>query len=130
MILVSGKPFIEDPKLLGIPVISRSTGTAQIEAVINLLKDWNCLDVTIALVFDTTASNTGRQNGAVIGIEKHLNKSLLWLACRHHVYEVHIKHVSDAITAGARNSPSEGIFLRFQKEWSKFNIDVSVTAFV
>ncbi len=32
---------------------------AQSEAVFNLLKNWNFLDVTIALVFDATASNTG-----------------------------------------------------------------------
>ncbi|KZR97570.1 Uncharacterized protein APZ42_007474, partial [Daphnia magna] len=49
---------------------------------------------------------------------------MLWLACRHHVYEVHIKHVSDAVTV-ARNSPSEGMFGRFQKEWSTLEIDVS-----
>ena len=85
--------------------------------------------VAIALVFDTTASNTGRDNKAVIGIEKHLNKNMSWLACPHHVYKVHIKHVSDAITAGAKNIPSEGIFVRFQKEWSTLYIDVSVTAF-
>jgi hypothetical protein len=56
--LVSGKPFIEDPKLLGIPAISRSTVTAQRKTFIHLLKNWNCFDVMIALVFDTTTSKT------------------------------------------------------------------------
>jgi hypothetical protein len=35
-VLVSGKPQIESPKLLGIPVISDSTGVAHHRAVVDL----------------------------------------------------------------------------------------------
>ncbi|KZR95764.1 Uncharacterized protein APZ42_010282, partial [Daphnia magna] len=43
-ILVSGKPELENPKLLGIPVIASSTGTAQHDAVMSLLADWEVIE--------------------------------------------------------------------------------------
>lgn len=46
-------------------------------------------------MFDTTSSNTGRFKGSATAIESTLNKAVLWLACYHHVYEIHVKHVSD-----------------------------------
>jgi hypothetical protein len=58
-----------------------------------MLDDWQLKQDVVALVFDTTASNTatGIRNGCASLIEKDLNHPLLWLACRHHMYEVHIK---------------------------------------
>ncbi|KZR97240.1 Uncharacterized protein APZ42_007999, partial [Daphnia magna] len=43
-ILVSGKPELENPNLLGIPVIASSTGTAQHDAVMSLLADWEVIE--------------------------------------------------------------------------------------
>ena len=63
-VLVSGKPQIESPKLLGISVIPDSTGVAQHLAVVDLLEDWGILKNVIGLCFDTTASNTGRLKGS------------------------------------------------------------------
>lgn len=100
-----------------------STGSSQHDAVVNLLKEWKAIDNVIGLVFDTTASNTGRIKGSATAIQKTMGRSLLWLACRHHIYEIHVKHVSEAIV-GKRNSPCEGIFKRFQKEWA--NLDQSI----
>jgi len=34
VILVSGKPFIDQPKILGIPIIPRSTGQEQTTALV------------------------------------------------------------------------------------------------
>ena len=39
--------------------ITSSTGDAQATAVFDLLKDWKLVDRTVAVCFDTTASNTG-----------------------------------------------------------------------
>ena len=54
-ILVSGKPYLEAPKLLGVPIISDSSGLSQKNAVVNLLSTWEVTDNVIGLVFDTTA---------------------------------------------------------------------------
>jgi hypothetical protein len=39
-ILISGKPTLERPKLLGFPVIKDSTDASQHNAVIKLLDEW------------------------------------------------------------------------------------------
>lgn len=117
---------MKTPELLGIPVIPNSTGAAQHSAVINLLEEWDALDNVIGLVFDTTASNTGRLRGCATAIENSVKNAVVWLACRHHVYEIHIKHVEENVT-GKRNSPSKGIFKRFQKGWDTIDQSIEVS---
>jgi hypothetical protein len=58
--LISGFPQLESPKLLGVPNITNSTGRQQHDAVVRLLEKWGVFKELIALVFDTTSSNTGR----------------------------------------------------------------------
>lgn len=118
-VLVSGSPN-NPPKLLGISSIENATGTAQHDAVIELLDEWNVTKQIVALVFDTTASNTGKYKGCAAVIEKTLGHQILWLACRHHIYELHIKHVAEAIT-GKTISPSESLFKKFQSEWDSLD---------
>ena len=125
VILLSGKPHIEKDKLLGVPVILSSTGVLQCEAIIQVLKDWEVTDVIIGMVFDTTASNTGKYAGCCTILEKELQRALLWLACNHHKLEVHIKHVADHIN-GARNSPSDALCVRFQKKYNDLDRSTEV----
>jgi hypothetical protein len=73
----------------------------------------------IGLCFDTTASNTGRLKGSAAIIKSTVDHSVLRLACRHHVYELDMKHVSVSII-GKRNSQSEALFVKFQKGFKKF----------
>jgi hypothetical protein len=125
--MICGQPIIEKPKLLGIPVVPRSAEVAQCQAVVELLEEWKVLNIAIAIVFDATSSNNGRLSGCAILIEKRLGKALLWFACRHHVYEVYVKHVCDHIN-GSRNSSSESLCVRFSKEWPNINHqDISVS---
>ncbi len=78
--MISQQPLIEKPKLLRIPVIPRSTGIAQCDAVVKLLEEWKVLNIVIAIVFDTTSSNTGRLSGCAILIEtKHLGATMVRL---------------------------------------------------
>ena len=86
-ILVSGVPTAEEGKVLGIPVIDSSKGADQAKVTFNLAQQWGLCDNVRALVFDTTASNTGWKIGACIQLETFLNKKLFMLACRHHVFE-------------------------------------------
>ncbi|KAG0718982.1 U2 small nuclear ribonucleoprotein B'' [Chionoecetes opilio] len=74
-------------------------------------------DKIIAFCFDTTASNTGMVQGACIRIEQELGRSLLWLACRHHVHEVILKDVFEA-SLGSSSGPDIGIFKRLRDRWS------------
>jgi len=119
-VLVSGGDELKTPKLLGIPPAENATGSTQKSVVVNLLEEWDVLDTVIGLVFDTTASNTGIRNGCAKLIENELKHPILWLACRHHVYELHIRHVWFAI-AGSANSPVEPLLKRFQNDWDQLD---------
>ena len=68
-----------------------STGEAQANAVLEQIKLWDVADNIVALVFDTTSSNTGRHIGATVRILKSLARPLFFLGCRHHISELIIK---------------------------------------
>ncbi|KAI9550672.1 hypothetical protein GHT06_013437 [Daphnia sinensis] len=110
--LISGRK--EEPKLIGIPPMENSTRLNQSQAALRMAKEWQIKDNIIGVCFDTTASNTGARQGAAILIESELKRALLYLACRHHHCELHIKHAFTALR-GERDRPDEPIFKRFQK---------------
>lgn len=101
-----------------------ATGVSQKDAVIKMLDDWKVKENVVALVFDTTASNTGVRNGCAVLIEKEIKRSLLWLACRHHVYEVHMKNIWQDLS-GKTVGPDELLFKRFQSNWDNFSHDLN-----
>ena len=69
-----------------------STGVSKCQDAMHMAKDWEIVDNIIGTCFDTTASNTGARQGAAILIESQLKRAILYLACRHHHCESHIKH--------------------------------------
>lgn len=81
-------------RLLGVPPIPNATEVAQKDGVIELLIKWGVSKDVIGIVFDTTASNTGIRAGCAKLIESALQRAILWLACRHHVYELHIRYIN------------------------------------
>lgn len=103
-----------DNFLLGIPACESSTGECQSEEIIKLLESYNISEDVIGLVFDTTATNTGRHSGVNTRLNQYLNKEVLHLACRHHVFECHIKNISKLfrITSGPETF--------FSKHWLIF----------
>ncbi|XP_049307370.1 uncharacterized protein LOC125777157 [Bactrocera dorsalis] len=80
-------------QLLGIPSLQSGNGKKQATAVCETLAEWGLQDYVKALVFDTTASNTGTFKGACVLIENFLEKDLLYLPCRHHMYEIILKAI-------------------------------------
>ena len=75
-----------------------TTGTQKKKSLNKLLEEWKIYSRVIGMVFDTTASNTGKGKGAAALLEKDRKAALLWLSCRHHVYKVHVKHdVADLV---------------------------------
>ena len=84
-VLVTG---LEVEKILAIPKVAQGTGELVATAASESLHEWNLVENTVAMSFDTTSANTGRLRGACVLLEQKLGKNLLWLACRHHVLEV------------------------------------------
>lgn len=117
-------------QLLGVPETDSSSGEEQALAVYECLEEWGLASSVVAMCFDTTASNTGRLNGACNLLEQMLGRELLYLACRHHVLEVLLRGVFDC-KFGSTSGPQPDIFKRFQKEWSaidksKFDVGENV----
>ena len=101
-------------QLLGVPKLhGGGTGEAQATAVAQLLQEWGVVDRVSAMCFDTTASNTGRRNGACVLLEQKLEKDLLHLACRHHILELVLACVFTECVLGS-SGPNVAIFKRFQ----------------
>ena len=82
------------PTFLGAPIIRRGTGEELCTKCLEILAVYEIpLDSIIAGVFDTTASNTGIHQGCCTRLEQSLGRAFLWNACRHHMAELHIKHM-------------------------------------
>ena len=91
-----------------------STGLAQAEAVLLSVMEWGAADNIVAFSFDTTASNTGIYSGAAIRMNNFLNRPILYLACRHHVYDLLAKNTFHQIV-GYDPSPDVAMFKRMKE---------------
>lgn len=105
-------------KLLGVPKLTCGSGLETSKSVVQYLEEWNIKSHVIGMCFDTTASNTGKWKGACTLVERAVGHDLLWLACRHHMFEVLL---SDAFTQcfGSSTAPEIILFKKFREIWPK-----------
>ena len=89
-VLISS-PDLSESQLLGILIVKDGTAESLGKAIRKTLQDWELFDFVDCLSFDTTVTNTGWLKGVCTLIEQWRGKALGWMACRHHVYELHIK---------------------------------------
>lgn len=113
--------FGDMEQLISVPKLQNSTGKEQALAVYNALKDWSLEHMVQFLCFDTTASNTGRFNGACILIEQKLNRELFYFPCRHHIYELVLRSVFEAKISQVANSPDIPFFKQLRDSWKNIN---------
>ena len=72
------------------------------------------------MCFDTTASSTGRLNGAFKHLEVNVCRALLWLVCRHHVHKI-LRSDDYTICFGPSTGPEILFCERFHESYHKFN---------
>ena len=116
-VVVTG-PDLEGEQVLGVVVASSSKGKDQEKAVYELLQEWEVTERVVALCCDTTASNTGKWNGACVRLQKTLKSTMLNLLCNHHTFELHVKTVAAAVSPRVSTSPKELLFGRLQAHWN------------
>lgn len=75
-------------QIINMPEIPSGTGLDISSAVYEALEINNVLDKVEAFVFDTTSSNTGKFKGACNILEKKIGREILFLGCRHHIFEI------------------------------------------
>ena len=66
------------------------------------------------MCWDTTPSNTGPKKGAATYFESRLDRAILWLGCRHHIGELHVKHPDIKIRVINNTSPEDIMFKQFE----------------
>jgi hypothetical protein len=106
-----------DDILLGVVQAESSKGSDQAHVILNLLEYYEVVDQIFAICCDTTSSNTGAFSGALSVLTKVLNIPILWILCRHHIYEVHISHFMEELTGKKTKGPRRALYVRLQKAW-------------
>ena len=113
-VVLSGAPNMVEGKMLEVEEISDGTGKTQCDTTLAVLKACKATDSVRALVFDTTASNSGVRKGAASRLMQELDRPLMWFECRHHMAELFIKPTW-ILLFGVDNSPEWSDFGLFQK---------------
>lgn len=63
---------------------------------------------------------TGIHRGTCVEIEKALGRELIYLPCRHHIYEIILRSAFEVYWP-VSSGPNVPIFGRFKKEWDKID---------
>ena len=130
-ILVSGSPSFIEGKLLSVVKLTdgegkpTSTGEAQAQAVMEQIEIWDITDNIVALVYDTTSSNTGVHKGATVRIVKQLGRPVFFLGCRHHISELVVKACWYSLFEEDL-SPDCKLFLEFKNTWESLDHEADI----
>ena len=133
-ILVSGAPHWEEGKLLDVAELvdeeggPSSTGQAQFQANKEVIKLWDLKKDIRALVFDTTASNTGCRRGCCVLIEKWLSRPVFFMGCRHHTSELLAKGSWHAVF-DEDLSPENKLMSAFKLLWEELDTSPDAEVF-
>ena len=85
-------------QFLASPTIQSAAGRHQSRCIVLVLQRYNIPNQRLfGMVTDTTANNLGKHNGSVILFERQTGIPLVYLPCRHHEGELHVKHASKAV---------------------------------
>ncbi|XP_044579240.1 uncharacterized protein LOC123261589 [Cotesia glomerata] len=107
-------------QLLGVPKMNSGSAENQTATILSTLNQWGIISYIKAMCFDTTAVNTGIHHGTCKEIEKALGKELIWLPCRHHIYEIILRSAFEVYWP-VSSGPNVPIFGRFKKFWDTFD---------
>ncbi|XP_074105378.1 uncharacterized protein LOC141531440 [Cotesia typhae] len=107
-------------QLLGVPKMNSGTADNQTSAILSTLSEWGITNYVKAMCFDTTAVNTGIHNGTCKVIEKTLGRELIWLLCRHHIFEIILRSAFEVYWP-VSSGPNVPMFGRFKKSWDEIN---------
>ena len=102
-------------QFFGAPMIPNGTGRVVSQTLIPTIAEWNIPSSSIiGMCWDTTASNTGQHKGSATHFEASIVKALLWLACRYHMGELHVKHPDIKVWVLKTSVPEDLMFKKFQ----------------
>ena len=92
------------------------------EKIIEILEENSLKEDIKGLVFDIIASNIGKEKGENSRLNIYLGRPVMHLACKHHVYECHIKNAAKLFRT--TSGPENQLFKKLLDEFSLFKIDL------
>lgn len=105
-------------QLLAVPKLSSGSGLEIATAAFEQMNQWKLTNKIQGVCFDTTATNTGIYNGAAVLLEKMIQRTLLYLPCRHHIFELVLKYVFLKIVFNSKTvGPNIPFLSRFKENW-------------
>ena len=112
----------EEVLLSIIAIEGQSTAENEAKHIIQVLKEYNiCSSSIAALVFDTTAVNSGYRQGVVVRLEAEFGRPLLQLPCRHHILEL-VAGASCSVVYGTTTGPKELLFKKLIDNWGNLDL--------
>ena len=97
------------------------TGETQKNTIIKLLHQFDIFDKLQGCIFDTTSVNTSNKKGVCIRLAAELDRPLLLLACRHHIYERYIIHCWNIYPSSKTNGPDNPLFEKLKDVWNSID---------
>ena len=88
--MLFSSPDLSESQFLSIIIVKDGIAESLGKAIKKTLQDWELFEYVDYLSFDTTATNHGWLKGVCTLIEQWRGNALLWIACCHHIYELHI----------------------------------------
>ena len=80
--------FTGEEKVLAILEMENSKAEEGASVIIQALQHWKIANgALVGFVFDTTNTNSGWKSGIVVRLEEFLERRVLHVYCRHHVFE-------------------------------------------
>ena len=103
-------------KILDVPALEDGKSVTIAKATYDALYEWGLTNSIKGLCCDTTNTNLGSRNGAAVILEQLLDCDLLYLACRHHIFEIILKSCYEAKLPGT-TGPDVELFKSFKSNW-------------
>ena len=72
---------------------------------------------------DSTATQSRKYAGVIQLIQKELEQPLVWMICRRHITELHVKHAMQIVT-GDTTTPDDPLFKKLQDKWNDVTKEV------
>ena len=124
-VVVDG-PTLEKPHLVSMEGLEGGTAVEQAEAVYASLCSSNLETNIRDILYDTTASNTGRRGGMVRLLQLLMEgRACLCSPCRRHIAELLGKWATVGATGRQTSSPGDVLFTRFRNMWPTLSQDIN-----
>lgn len=102
---------------LGLFIVKSHSSANCSQALLDAINNNNLRNRVVGLVSDTEKVNTGRFSGVCLEIERKLERPMLNLMCRHHVFEIILKSVFQTLF-GRTTSPRISTFDVLKEKWN------------